>query len=215
VDTTPGYPRPESAGVDEAKKHIISAFESVPPTAYIFAETLIRAVLANHKSVSAAMWAIHELCDAGSLYPHLLKNIGANETVIRTSDKPAGLVLVDGKLRLVGQPNNWEEVVVIADHAKLAQKLKAPEPAAKSRPRNTESKRPGRRLSATERAVLVIIKSQRHGHGIRSKEIIAKLKTDGIEIANSSLRKHILPILKKHHGVINHRAAGGYMISRE
>ena len=68
-------------------------------------------------------------------------------------------------------------------------------------------------LSATEKAVLAVIESQPKGQGITSKEIIAKLKKKGVTLANSSLRKHIMPVLKRQCGVVNHRAAGGYMIS--
>lgn len=67
-------------------------------------------------------------------------------------------------------------------------------------------------LGKTEKAVLAIIKSQPKGNGINGKEIIKKLKDKGILIAESSLRKHILPKLIAGHGVVNHRAAGGYLI---
>jgi repressor of nif and glnA expression len=58
---------------------------------------------------------------------------------------------------------------------------------------------------------LLIIKTQPKGKGINGKGIIKQLKNKGIELAESSLRKHVLPKLKSY-GVVNHRAAGGYLI---
>jgi hypothetical protein len=60
--------------------------------------------------------------------------------------------------------------------------------------------------------VLKIIKSQPKGKGIIAKEIVKKLKAKKIEIKESTLRRHTLPKLKKHFGVVNHPSAGGYLI---
>jgi hypothetical protein len=67
-------------------------------------------------------------------------------------------------------------------------------------------------LSRTELAVLLIIRDQPSGRGISGKGIIGQLKKRGVEITESSLRRHILPKLMKSHSVVNHRAAGGYFI---
>jgi len=66
-------------------------------------------------------------------------------------------------------------------------------------------------LTPTERAVLAIIKKQRRGSGIEGKAIITALKKTGIELKETTLRRHIIPKLKKCHGVMNTRAAGGYL----
>jgi hypothetical protein len=72
---------------------------------------------------------------------------------------------------------------------------------------------PRQQLADTESIVLAIIRAQPKGRGIAGKEIIKKLKAKKIQIKESTLRKHILPKLRKHYGVINHRAAGGYLIA--
>ena len=67
-------------------------------------------------------------------------------------------------------------------------------------------------LTRTEEAVLSIIKAQPKGKGVNGKGIIKQFKGQGVTLKESSLRKHLLPKLIKHHGVVNHRAAGGYLI---
>jgi hypothetical protein len=67
-------------------------------------------------------------------------------------------------------------------------------------------------LMATERAVLAILKRQRKGRGIQGKAIIAALKKKGIDLQETTLRRHILPKLRQFHGVENVRSAGGYLI---
>jgi hypothetical protein len=67
-------------------------------------------------------------------------------------------------------------------------------------------------LTATEQEVLTIIKKQSKGKGIQGKAIIAALKKKGIDLKETTLRKHILPKLQRFHGVENIRAAGGYLI---
>lgn len=68
-------------------------------------------------------------------------------------------------------------------------------------------------LTRTEQAVLAIISNQPKGQGVVGKGIIAKLKQQKIELKESTLRRHILPKLKVHHGVIACRSAGGYLIA--
>lgn len=68
-------------------------------------------------------------------------------------------------------------------------------------------------LSATEKAVLSIIKNQPRGQGMVGKEILQKLRIKRITIKESTLRKHILPKLAKL-GVVNHPSAGGYLFPR-
>jgi hypothetical protein len=65
---------------------------------------------------------------------------------------------------------------------------------------------PLRELSRTEKAVLAIIKAQPKGKGIVGKGIITKLKQKKIELLDSTLRRHILPKLKVHCGVITCRS---------
>lgn len=61
-------------------------------------------------------------------------------------------------------------------------------------------------LGRTAEAVLSIIKAQPKKQGINGKGIIKELKARGIHLAESSLRKHILPKLAQY-GVVNHRGA--------
>jgi hypothetical protein len=67
-------------------------------------------------------------------------------------------------------------------------------------------------LKHSEQAVLNIIKNQPKGKGIQGKAIIAALKKKRIDLKETTLRKHILPKLKRFYGVQNIRAAGGYLI---
>jgi hypothetical protein len=70
---------------------------------------------------------------------------------------------------------------------------------------------PAAGLNRTDRAVLAIIKGQPKGAGLSGGEIVIKLQQKGIQLAESSLRKHTLPKLKRF-GVISHPAAGGSLI---
>ena len=67
------------------------------------------------------------------------------------------------------------------------------------------------KLDTIPQVVLDIIKKQPKGKGIQGKAIISKLKRKGITLAESTLRRHTLPQLKGY-GVINIKAAGGYLI---
>jgi hypothetical protein len=67
-------------------------------------------------------------------------------------------------------------------------------------------------LTATERAMLAIIRIQPKGKGISGKEIIRDLHLKHIALELATLRRHVLPKLCQHFGVINQRAAGGYLI---
>jgi hypothetical protein len=69
-------------------------------------------------------------------------------------------------------------------------------------------------LTNTAKTVLAIIKAQPQGKGIKGQSIVNKLDKQGIEIASSTLRRHIIPKLKADHGVIYDRARGGYLIPR-
>lgn len=69
-------------------------------------------------------------------------------------------------------------------------------------------------LNPTDRAVLDIIASQPEGRGILAKDIIRNLKIKGINIAITTLRRHNLKKLADFYGVINHPAAGGYLIKK-
>jgi hypothetical protein len=60
--------------------------------------------------------------------------------------------------------------------------------------------------------VLAVIKKRGKGKGIQGKAIIAVLKKKGTNLTEATLRRHVIPNLKKRCGVVNHRAAGGYLI---
>jgi hypothetical protein len=70
----------------------------------------------------------------------------------------------------------------------------------------------GDRLKPIEQAVLSIIQRQEKGKGIQGKEIIAALKMEGIDLKESTLRRHTVQRLKQKYGLQNIRAAGGYLI---
>ncbi len=67
-------------------------------------------------------------------------------------------------------------------------------------------------LTTTENAVLSILKKLPQGRGNTAKEIIAALKAQGVDLKKSTLQRHVIPRLKESHGVVNHGAAGGYLI---
>ncbi len=68
-------------------------------------------------------------------------------------------------------------------------------------------------LNPSATAVLAIIRSQPPGVCIQGKEIIKKMRERKSPISEATLRKHILPKLKSY-GVVNHPAAGGYLIQK-
>ncbi|HEY2783727.1 MAG TPA: hypothetical protein VGJ05_02030 [Fimbriiglobus sp.] len=75
-----------------------------------------------------------------------------------------------------------------------------------------QSDKPPVPLTPTDELVLSIIREQPPGIGVFAKNIVEEMAERDVEYAESSLRKHVLPKLMKHCGVINHRAAGGYLI---
>lgn len=93
-----------------------------------------------------------------------------------------------------------------------AKKTKADAKRQRGKP-SSETQSDTSELNPTERAVLHIIRSQPKGQGIKARGIITALAKRKIELEETSLRRHILPKLKEHHGVISHRAAGGYLIA--
>jgi hypothetical protein len=70
------------------------------------------------------------------------------------------------------------------------------------------------KFTGTDKAVLDIIKAQPKGKGIKGQTIVKTLEKQGIEIALSTLKRHIIPKLKASHGVVYERARGGYLIPR-
>ena len=109
----------------------------------------------------------------------------------------AGFLLPMGKLEEARTEIAWE-------FAQAASRVRAKQDATQPAPAMA--------LTKTEAAVLSIIKAQPKGEGIRAKGIIKELKRRCIQLAESSLRKHVLPKLVTRYGVINHRAAGGYLV---
>jgi hypothetical protein len=104
------------------------------------------------------------------------------------------------------------KVCAQADRAdEEASRLSESQAGPSSHTEKSTDERPDAALSQTQSAVLSIIKAEPKGKGIQAKEIVRKLKGKHIEIAESTLRRHVLPGLKAH-GVINHKAAGGYLV---
>jgi hypothetical protein len=67
-------------------------------------------------------------------------------------------------------------------------------------------------LKGTAKAALAIIRAQK-GQGLSAKELAKELERKGIEVVESTLRRHILPKLIPH-GIANDRARGGYYDAR-
>jgi hypothetical protein len=130
---------------------------------------------------------------------------------------------IDGLLRLsCGAETDVYAVTLktvadVMEHAVRDKHMGKPAGAA-SQPANATprtSSTPGEAkppLKQTAREVLAIITKQPEGKGIVGKAIIKALKEKGIDLQETSLRKHILPLLKDDHGVTNVRSAGGYLI---
>jgi hypothetical protein len=68
-------------------------------------------------------------------------------------------------------------------------------------------------LSVPERAVLAIIKALPPGTGITGPKILEKLaqQQPAIYLEQSTLTSQIIPVLKKHHGVLNRQNVGYYV----
>jgi len=67
-------------------------------------------------------------------------------------------------------------------------------------------------LTDTERKVLDIIRAQPPGAGVTGKEILAALARQGIDLEQSTLTRHVIPNLKRWHGVRNAGGGRGYFI---
>lgn len=65
-------------------------------------------------------------------------------------------------------------------------------------------------LTDNERFVLSIIRRQKLGEGIQSKQILKQLDEDGLTIDDTDLRKRIIPRLKRDYNVKNRRGVGYY-----
>lgn len=68
-------------------------------------------------------------------------------------------------------------------------------------------------LSETARAAIRFIRGKR-GEGVGAKAILAALKKEGIDMAEATFRRHIVPELKAA-GVKNHRSRGGYYLDEK
>jgi hypothetical protein len=68
------------------------------------------------------------------------------------------------------------------------------------------------KLTSSHKAVLKILRNLPNGQGITGKEIVAELKKQKMTLEESTLRRHIIPYLRKRCGVINVRSKGGYLI---
>jgi hypothetical protein len=66
-------------------------------------------------------------------------------------------------------------------------------------------------LTETGAAVLALIKAQPTGSGITGREIVKVLSERGFPIQQSTLTKHVMPELKKWHGVKNRLGVGYYI----
>jgi hypothetical protein len=65
-------------------------------------------------------------------------------------------------------------------------------------------------LTDLERTVLKIISDRPKGAGLSGKEIVARLKRFGIDVTESTLRRHVIPQVKSVAGVRNSPSRGGY-----
>src|SRR5262249_18468441 len=96
--------------------------------------------------------------------------------------------------RLVELGESWEGAM--PDPGKPGRELvRGPRPVGAGQPT----------LSPTEQAVLEIIRAQPNGKGIIGKDIIKELRDRGMELSDKTLRRHILPKLRDHFGVVNVR----------
>lgn len=117
--------------------------------------------------------------------------------------------LRDSEERLLSRQ---QEVLKLQQQVPPIPIITGPEPAKNEK---EKERSPTEKLNHTEHAVLSVIENQPEGEGMSAKKILAQLKKQKITIAESTLRKHILPILREFHHVVNHRAAGGYLIRKQ
>lgn len=66
-------------------------------------------------------------------------------------------------------------------------------------------------LTEREGQVLTIIRNQPTGRGITGKKILDRLRAEGASMEQGTLTGHIIPILKKWHGVRNRGRVGYYV----
>ena len=128
---------------------------------------------------------------------------------LQASDTPH----LEGLIRQVNTGDSWLHVrdEIIKFYKMAREELEKRAPPSRGNLDAAPSESGG--LNRTDRAVLSIIKAQPKGQGVSGKEILKRLKDKHIIIVESTLRKHVLPKLMKHHGVVNHKAAGGYLVS--
>ncbi len=150
---------------------------------------------------------------ANTRRPALVAGVRVGKTFEKMSDMVNHCQTSCIKHKVLGKSNNHLRLFAklvkylrsLSDLVAVAESIETGKSSSHSEPARAQLV-----LSKTEAAVLSIIKAQPSGQGIQGKEILKELRKKNIHIAESSLRRHILPKLKTC-GVTNHPAAGGYL----
>jgi hypothetical protein len=112
---------------------------------------------------------------------------------------PVELINLLGPLPLV--PPWTAGNIVLANLQRLVQCARAQlKPAASTGPP----------LTATEQRVLALIQAVPQGQGITGRQIIKKLDKEGFPLDQGTLTRHVVPSLKRYHGVKNRSGVGYY-----
>jgi hypothetical protein len=116
-----------------------------------------------------------------------------------------------GRVRLISLLRTLDALCVVALD-RIHQPLKRA--GAKTGSRGDAAARDDRlpELTDTERAVYKVIAGQPRRRGIQGKEIVKALQKQGLTLEETTLRRHVIPLLKAIMGVGNSKARGGYYL---
>ena len=137
---------------------------------------------------------------------------GVPDLIMKSADEltPAQLVRYDADLRQVSRRlSKIEFGLVLANYYEELAQFAQDAIDAKQTQWLLEAEPP---LTDNERAVYKLIDGQPPGEGIIGKQIVAKLEhlQPPIFIEQSTLTRHIIPSLRKHHDIPNRRGVGYY-----
>ena len=124
TDTTPFHPRPDDASVRDAIQEMFRIIEYIAPHIPVEDSVFVRALVYSGSTVSAAMWALHDLTVCKGLIAVWTGSFPNGKLPYRGKDStpPAGLMLAEGVLHIRRRdaPSYWGELLFTPDHDRLS-----------------------------------------------------------------------------------------------
>src|ERR1700734_603916 len=121
--TKPFYPRPSEGGIHRAKESVFRVLQCVAPRSWIDGPALVRFAMSNKGkiTVAEAMWAIHEIADAGGFMVWLQTQAPRGAAIVTEINPPAGIQMAEGTLHVGGPPGtiSWGDLDFEPNHQRI------------------------------------------------------------------------------------------------